>query len=256
MKHPFCLNKALLALVLFLLVRAPAAHAVCPFDPDGSGAGRLTSDGLLFVRYALGLRGQQLVTGSVQGGTTAEAVDRYITDPLNASKLDIDGDGRFTPFDAQVIARWLAGYRGPALTRGLDPLDYAIEFAERWTATEFEAFIAAGCSAHAVPPDPRLAVWDAMLARLALGTAAGVADAMQFMTGTARENLAEALAAIASELPAVVGGLGRPVARVVTDSLAEYLVSRPLSDGPSGAREIFAVIFVRSTDGRWLIDAM
>lgn len=240
---------------LFTISLASWASAVCPFNIDQSSAAnstRATTDGLLFLRYALGL---PAVTPPVANATenaslTPAQVGTFVA--TNLSQLDIDGDGKFTIFDAQVIARYLMGFRGAPLTYGLSQLD----FSARYGSAALQNFIDNGCSGLNDLADPRVVVWNAMNTQLALGTTAGVNNALQYMTETAVDKYTAALTAIKTDLPAVVASYSQIVPRVVGSDYAEYWVSRPLVGGGPGDRLIYPVTFLRVSDGSWRVDAM
>ncbi len=231
------------------------ASAVCPFNIDQSSAAnstRATTDGLLFLRYALGL---PAVTPSVANATenaslTPAQVGTFVATNLN--QLDIDGDGRFTIFDAQVIARYLMGFRGAPLTNGLSQLD----FSARYGSAALQTFIDNGCTGINDLADPRVAVWNAMNTQLALGTTDGVNSATQYMTETAVDKYTLALAAIKSDLPAAIASYSQIVPRIVGSDYAEYWFSRPLLGGAPSDRLIYPVTFLRVSDGSWRVDAM
>ena len=236
-------------------VLSVSAHAVCPFNADAQGtvSGTATTDGLLFIRYALGITsGTALGANATQGGTPPADIANYIANPTNAAALDIDGDGKFTPFDAQIIARYLMGFRSDSLSRGLLPP----EFAKRFGANSFQSFIESGCTGASDAPDPRIAIWNAMNAQLALGTAAGVTAARVYLTDTAVDNIGPVLSALISDHAAIVASYSVLLPRVVGTDYAEYWVSRPIVGGVAGEREIFIVTFLRSFDGVWRIDSM
>jgi hypothetical protein len=89
----------------------------CPFAVSGGLTPTLARDGLLLVRYALGVRDTALVekTGTTKTSSVAES---SIIDA--ALRLDLDGDGSFTPTDALLAARYLAGFSGAALTESVN----------------------------------------------------------------------------------------------------------------------------------------
>ncbi|MGL5002157.1 MAG: hypothetical protein ACRDAM_04395, partial [Casimicrobium sp.] len=114
--------------------------ANCPFNADQRGVVNLATDGLLFVRYALGQRGTPLTSGATQGSVAAADVEDFIR--RNTSTLDIDGNRKFESLDAQLIARYLAGLRGASLASGLSAKHPAL----RSDASAFERFIESGCN--------------------------------------------------------------------------------------------------------------
>jgi serine protease len=86
-------------------------------DIDRDGQYRATTDGLLFLRYVLGLRDQSLVNGAVSTTATrpANEIENYLAGIVTHN--DVDGDGAVLPStDALLIVRYLMGYRGTQLT--------------------------------------------------------------------------------------------------------------------------------------------
>ncbi len=229
--------------------------ANCPFNIDQSPAAnsrRATTDGLLFIRYALHLPSATPPVTNVTENASLTSAHVAAHMSANAAALDIDGDGRFTPFDAQIIARYLLGYRNSALAGDLAPLD----FAKRFGSSAFQQYIEGGCNAANDPADPRIAVWNAMNAKLALGTAAGINDARQYLTDTAIDNYTAALNALVTDLPTILASYSQIIPRTVGDGYAEYWVSRPLPGSTSGQREIFIVTFLLMGDGVWRVESM
>jgi hypothetical protein len=249
----------LLAFTFVPIVWSAFAHAQsaadCPFNVDQSSAAnsrRATTDGLIFIRYALNLPS---TTPPVGGATenpslTSAQVTAHMS--TNAAALDIDGDGRFTAFDAQIIARYLLGFRGGALLGTLEQPD----FAKRYGVSALASYIDGGCNPANDPIDPRIAVWNAMNAQLALGTVAGIDGAKQYMTDTAVANYTDMLTAMVSTLPAVVASYSVIIPRQVGSDYAEYWVSRPLVGGTVGERLVHPITFVKTSDGSWRIDGM
>ncbi|MBL8310278.1 MAG: hypothetical protein JNL19_07640 [Burkholderiales bacterium] len=96
-----------------------SAAASCALNVDGNAVLDASSDGLLIVRYLLGLRGSALTVGAIGSGATRSgaALESY----LASLNLDADGDGsnpaRATS-DGLLIVRALLGLSGPALTGG------------------------------------------------------------------------------------------------------------------------------------------
>ncbi len=79
------------------------------------------TDGVLVVRYLLGLRGTSLTVSAK--GTTALRIDSEIEAQIEFLRtngaLDVDGDTRTRPeTDGLLIVRYLLGYRGQPLTDG------------------------------------------------------------------------------------------------------------------------------------------
>ncbi len=114
----------------------PAAN----LDLDDNGEAIAAQDGLLFLRYAFGLRGQSLVEGVVdQAGNRNDAAS--IVDYLDAAdptRFDVDDNGSVRVLsDGLLIARYLDGLRGADLIQGV--VDLA---GNRTDATDIEAYIA------------------------------------------------------------------------------------------------------------------
>ena len=88
-------------------------------DFDGNGVAEAASDGLLLLRYLIGLRGASLVDGAVgvNPQRDAAAIASYIASFGNT--LDLDGDGSVNATtDGLLLLRYLLGLRGAALTTG------------------------------------------------------------------------------------------------------------------------------------------
>jgi hypothetical protein len=229
--------------------------ADCPFNVDQSSAAnsrRATTDGLIFIRYALNLPSTAPPVGGATENASLTGAQVASHMSANATALDIDGDGKFTTFDAQIIARYLLGFRGGALLGTQEQPD----FAKRYGVSALASYIDGGCNPANDPADPRIAVWNAMNAQLALGTVAGIDGAKQYITDTAVENYTLALNAIVSELPTVVASYSPIIPRVVRGDYAEYWVSRPLPGSITGEREVFTITFLRMFDGSWRVESM
>ncbi len=120
---------------------ANAQSSNCPFAVAGgaNNAANATRDGLLMLRYARGLRGPQLVTGT---GAIASTVEANIQN--NAKRLDLNGNGLFDTDDAAVAAKLLLSFSSGAwLTSATSG---AGKFASRNTAAALKAYIDAGCT--------------------------------------------------------------------------------------------------------------
>lgn len=109
-------------------------------DIDGSGANgsyAALTDGLLIVRYLLGLTGTALTSGAVSDAATrnADAVVAYLDEKLWA--LDVDDDGQYVAAtDGVLILRYLLGFRGAALVDGA-----VSQFAGRTSTADIEAYL-------------------------------------------------------------------------------------------------------------------
>jgi hypothetical protein len=228
------------------------AHAACPFNPDGAGnsAGTATTDGLLFIRYALGVTaGAGLGANATQGAALPVAIASYIADPINNAAIDIDGDGKFSPSDAMVIARYLFGFRGNALAVGVP----TVEFAKRYGGPSQQTYIDNGCTGLNDLPDPRVTVWNAMNAALVAGNAA---TAKTYLTPNGAATAGAAMDALIAGMPTIVGSYSELIAKNVSENYAEYLVVRPVTGSATGEQSLYFVIFVRMPDGTWKIDSL
>ena len=120
---------------------ASAQVANCPLNVTGAaGAPKFAVDGMLLLRYAVGLRGQTMVN-KISPSVNLSSVEGVIT--ANLSRLDVDGDGAFTATDALIIARYLSGFRSNALPSGIVFMPKATRTSER----AIEDFFTAGCPA-------------------------------------------------------------------------------------------------------------
>ena len=102
-----------------LLLWAAPALAGPSLDIDGDGTVDAEHDGQLVLRWLLGFRGDDLVTGLLAEGATRNpaAVAGHL-DGLGLA-LDVDGDGRAAALtDGVLILRHLLGRSGAALTEG------------------------------------------------------------------------------------------------------------------------------------------
>jgi hypothetical protein len=237
------------------VICASAVHAVCPFNVDQSSAAnstRATTDGLLFLRYALGLPATTppITSATENASLTSTQVGTFID--TNKTALDIDGDTKFTIFDAQIIARYLFGFRGERLSDGLTPFD----FGARYGGMALQTYIDNGCTGTNDAADPRIAAWNAMNAQLALGTTAGIDAAKAYLTDTGIDNLVPVFVALRTELSAIIASYSQIIPRTVSSEFAEYWVSRPLPGSTTGEREIFTITFLRMFDGSWRVDTM
>lgn len=90
----------------------------CPLDLDGDSLFTAATDGLLLLRYSLGLRGNALTSGlSFAGNATRQTPAAIVSFIETAGRsYDIDGDGALTATDALLAMRALRGIGSPALT--------------------------------------------------------------------------------------------------------------------------------------------
>ncbi|TAG05425.1 MAG: hypothetical protein EAZ43_02780 [Betaproteobacteria bacterium] len=128
------------------------SFAQCPFNVSGAVTATLANDGVLLTRVARELRSPELVS-KVSTALSAEAVVGNIA--AVESRLDVNGSGAFDADDALIIAKHLAGFRGPALIAG-----GAGRGATRKTSGDIQSFIDGGCIAP-TPTRKKLSVMKA-----------------------------------------------------------------------------------------------
>jgi len=96
--------------------------APCRLDVDGDGTHNAQIDGLLLLRYLLGISGPPLVGGLNAFPALAQrTTDSAITSYLNTLDLDVDGSGEpaLATTDGVIVLRAMLGFRGAAVTAGL-----------------------------------------------------------------------------------------------------------------------------------------
>ncbi|TAG75805.1 MAG: hypothetical protein EAZ24_09800, partial [Burkholderiales bacterium] len=77
------------------------------------------TDGLLLMRYLLGLRGPELVAGALGNAAQRNATQIELHLQTYLARFDVDGDGLVRPqTDGLMIYRRLLGLSGAALTAG------------------------------------------------------------------------------------------------------------------------------------------
>jgi len=118
------------------------AGTVATLDVDGSAPNSkydALTDGLLALRYLLGLSGPELVAGGVGANasrTTGDAIVAYLTDIR--PYLDVDGDGEVDAMtDGLLIVRFLFGLSGDSLIGGVAFAPNAI----RKSATQVQDYL-------------------------------------------------------------------------------------------------------------------
>ena len=95
--------------------------AACGLDINVDGATLGTSDGLLILRYVLGLRNAALVSGLTNSPTAlrndATAIGTVIQRMIDNKRLDVDGNNSVdTATDGVMLLRALLGFTGTAVT--------------------------------------------------------------------------------------------------------------------------------------------
>jgi hypothetical protein len=135
----------------FTLLRASAffgiavnVHAACPFINSGWDA---VSDGIVMNRYSAQITSAPLTANTRLATANANQVKTNLDNVR--PQLDVNGDNNITSVDTFVIARYLAGMRGAALTDGL-----ALGSGTRNTNAAITEYINAGCPAPVVARTP------------------------------------------------------------------------------------------------------
>ena len=95
-------------------------------DVDVNDSTDALSDGILFIRQFAQFSGAALTNGAVDPGgerTDPVEIENSLGDLIRSGRLDIDQNGRTEPLsDGILVIRYLAGFRGDALTDGaVDP---------------------------------------------------------------------------------------------------------------------------------------
>ena len=92
------------------------------WDIDNNGRADALTDGLMFLRYAFGLRGDSLINGLISSDsvyTTAADIEAELS-TVYVSSGDIDGNGRIDALtDGLLLLRYLFGLSGNTLTTGV-----------------------------------------------------------------------------------------------------------------------------------------
>jgi hypothetical protein len=134
-----------------LIAQTSSVHAQCAFDLDASSPQSTTSaltDAALLLRHLRGATGNAL-TAHVLGSSAqndANAIAQHIA--THKSKWDFDGDGFVNAAsDGVILARYLLGFRGTALTLGTAPIATPTR-----NGDAIVSYIAAGCPQSAAPP--------------------------------------------------------------------------------------------------------
>jgi len=97
----------------------PPLGGNCSLDADANGSSDATTDGWLFARYMLGLRGNALTSGVVKNNCircTAAEIEPFLAQCETSLASDIDGNGTVDSLiDGLLITRYLLGLRGGSL---------------------------------------------------------------------------------------------------------------------------------------------
>lgn len=130
-----------------LVLSSNATLAVCPFGAFDGGSPDATSDVLVLRRYALNIADASLLANTryarIAGLTAAQ-----ITSSIDSAScaIDINGDNQIDDVDIAIVTRYLAGFRGGALTDGLN-----LGAGARPTSIAVQSYIAAGCIVNTAP---------------------------------------------------------------------------------------------------------
>ncbi len=136
------INILFLLILLFIFslnTSASMREEARDWDIDDDGRADALTDGLFFLRYTFGLRGDALISGLISSGseyTTATDIERELALVYDASG-DIDGDGNVDALtDGLLLLRYLFGLSGDTLT-----VSVVASNATRTTASDLEGFI-------------------------------------------------------------------------------------------------------------------
>ena len=136
-KFSLCRRALAAAYCALAMLAATPVMAACPFT-DGNWD--LPNNGLVLSRYARSITGAPLVANTLFSSADPAAVKRDLDNLRGA--LDMNGDAQITSVDSAIVARHVAGFRGAALTDGIN-----LGAASRDTSVKVLAFINAGCPA-------------------------------------------------------------------------------------------------------------
>ena len=112
----------------------------CTLDADGNASADALTDGLLFVRYLFGIRGDSLVLDAVASDCTncsSAQLEPILEQCGTDGTSDVDGNGEVDALtDGLLIIRYLFGSRGDSLIEGSVANDCS-----RCTATDIENYL-------------------------------------------------------------------------------------------------------------------
>ncbi|MEE9303180.1 MAG: FG-GAP repeat protein, partial [Thiotrichaceae bacterium] len=117
-----------------------ASNGECTLDADGNASADALTDGLLFIRYLFGIRGDSLVLDAVASdcaNCSAAQLESILEQCGIAGTSDVDGNGEVDALtDGLLIIRYLFGSRGDSLIEGSVAND-----CNRCTATDIENYL-------------------------------------------------------------------------------------------------------------------
>lgn len=118
----------------------------CALDADNNGSISSTTDGMLMLRWMLGMSGSAVTNGAL-GASAQRTVAADIASYLTAQKLDIDGDSSVDVVtDGILLLRALLGFSGSSvIANALSPC------ATRTTWASIRSHLAGTCSLPVAP---------------------------------------------------------------------------------------------------------
>ncbi len=109
-------------------------------DADGNGNADALTDGLLFIRYMFGIRGESLISDTVASDCvhcSAAELEAIVAQSVTDDTADIDGNGEVDALtDGLLILRYLFDIRGNALIE-----NSVADNCSRCTAPDIETYI-------------------------------------------------------------------------------------------------------------------
>lgn len=107
------------------------------WDFDENNSVDALTDGLLLLRYAFGLRGENLTNAAIGSGSSLTSEEVATNVEQAASLADIDNSGTLDALtDGLIFLRYAFGIRGDSLLSGAISSD-----ANRTSAADIEAYI-------------------------------------------------------------------------------------------------------------------
>ena len=98
---------------------------------------------------------------------------------------------------------------------------------------------------------PYLSVWDAMNAALIAGD---IEKAASYLTSNARQRYVPIFQALLPDFKDIIPTYSRPIRMIADAELGEYAIRRFMQ--ADNDYEVFLIYFVKTEDGRWLIESM
>ena len=193
-----------------------ASVANVPNFPVSSRKVSATNSGVILTRHARGLTGQALVTGTsldqkvVSQNTVAAAINAHMQSYSAAH--DADANGTTNINDALILSRYLAGFRGDALTKGLSLSG------SRTVAKYIGSYIEGGCvSGSFIPTNPVTA--NAGLARII-----ALPDTRLQLNGSAKEAASTTWSQVSGPAQAVFQDINELNTWIMADAVGTYVL--------------------------------